>query len=64
MFFVLPVFVVIKITPFLPSVPYNVVAAKPLRISMFSILLGSISKDLLDPELPSTKSPEAFVSLL
>ncbi len=64
MFFVLPVLVVIKITPFLPSVPYKVVAARPLRMSIFSILFGSISKDLLDPELPSTKSPAALVSLL
>ena len=42
MFFVLPVLVVIKITPFLPSVPYKVVAARPLRMSIFSILFGTI----------------------
>ena len=40
-----PVFVVIKITPFLPSSPYNVDAARPLRTLVEAILFGSISKE-------------------
>ena len=52
-----PDFVVITITPFLPAVPYNVAAAKPFNTLTLSMLLGSRSKNLLEPRLPLRKLP-------
>ena len=55
--------VVINITPFLPSVPYSVAAARPLSTVTLAMLLGSISKKRLEPVLPLTKLPDELVSL-
>ena len=59
-----PALVVIKITPFLPAVPYRLAAAKPLSTLTLAMELGSRSKNLLDPTLPSMASPWVLVSEL
>ena len=60
---VVPDFVVINITPFLPCEPYSVAAARPFKTFTDSILLGSKSRNLEEPLLPEVKPPIAFVSL-
>ena len=59
-----PALVVIKITPFRPNVPYNVVAARPFNTSTLAMLLGSRSKKREGAGLPSKKFPGELVSLL
>ena len=47
-----PVFVVIRITPFLPASPYKTVAASPLRTLTSATLFGSRSRNLLEEVEP------------
>ena len=57
-----PVFVVIRITPFLPASPYKTVAASPFKTLTSATLLGSRSRNLLeDVEPPLEKLLSAKV---